>query len=136
MGFIVMFKNRKILDTWEVQRYYLMMYQGLKLNRFYWELVNTIRKVLLLSISAFLSTYSVNYRALIAAMILLVIMRLQQFLLPYKSKMNNYLEFHEIITGSFTIFSTIIFEEKGAATINLIVFIASKLDRLVFCMIT
>ena len=45
---ITMVKLRKKLDSWDVQKYLLMLYQGLKLDRFYWELINTVRKCLLL----------------------------------------------------------------------------------------
>ena len=45
---ITMIKLRKTLDTWDVQKYLLMLYQGLKLDRYYWELINTVRKCLLL----------------------------------------------------------------------------------------
>ena len=45
---IIMVKLRKKLDSWDVQKYLLMLYQGLKLDRFYWELINTVRKCLLL----------------------------------------------------------------------------------------
>ena len=45
---ITMVKVRKILDTWDVQKYLLMLYQGLEIDKFYWELVNTVRKSLLL----------------------------------------------------------------------------------------
>lgn len=121
-----MLKNRKKLDTWEVQRYFLMLYQGLKLKCFYWELINSVRKVLLLSISAFLATYSINYRALFGSIILIVILRIQLKLKPYKADLNNHLELQEIITGAFTIFSTLIFEESEAAVVNFIIFIISK----------
>ena len=45
---IVLLKYKKSLDTWNVQKYLLVLYQGLKLERFYWELINTTRKTLLL----------------------------------------------------------------------------------------
>ena len=44
----IMIKFRKSLDTWDVQKYLLMLYQGLKLECYYWELINTVRKILLL----------------------------------------------------------------------------------------
>ena len=45
---IVMIRLRKSLDTWNVQKYLLMLYQGLKLECYYWELINSARKILLL----------------------------------------------------------------------------------------
>ena len=48
LALAVMLKYKKSLDTWNVQKYLLVLYQGLKLKRFYWELINTARKTLLL----------------------------------------------------------------------------------------
>ena len=45
---MIMLKYRNKLDTWDVKKYLVMLYQGLRLERYYWELINTIRKVLLL----------------------------------------------------------------------------------------
>ena len=52
-------------------------------------------------------------------------LKLQQTLKPYKLEDNNKLEFNEIITGAFTIFASIIFndEENNVPTIDFLVFI-------------
>ena len=53
-------------------------------------------------------------------------LRVQQYLKPYKLESNNMLEFNEIITGTFTIFAIIIFnnEDTNITTIDLIVYLA------------
>ena len=48
LALAVMLKYKKSLNEWNVQKYLLVLYQGLKLERFYWELINTARKTLLL----------------------------------------------------------------------------------------
>lgn len=124
---VLLIKNRHKLDTVEVQKYFLTLFQGLRHERFYWELVNCARKALLLCIASFLSTTSVYYRALIATLILMFLLRLQQSLAPYKLYSVNYLEFYEILTGTFTIVTTVIFEEKNKnSNLNLMFFIACK----------
>ena len=55
--FIILFKNRKSLQEKYMQNYFLMLYQGLKDNVFYWELVNTLRKVILVSINVLCQQY-------------------------------------------------------------------------------
>ena len=97
-------KLRKWLDQWSVQKYLLVLYQGLKLDRFYWELINTARKTILLSLPVFLSTESLNYKVLSATVVMIVNLRIQQKLEPYKADENNSLEYNEILTGSLTIF--------------------------------
>ena len=111
-----------------------MLYQGLNKNRFYWELVNTLRKSLLLSISVFLSTVSLQYRALAATFLMIVFSRLQNKLSPYKLKENNRLESYEILTGSMTIFSSMVFEDEqnSVTAINMIIFILGNLASDIF----
>jgi len=63
-AFVLLYKNRNKLEEPEIQKYYLMIYQGLKINRFYWEFVNTTRKIMILAINVFLSLESLFYRLL------------------------------------------------------------------------
>ena len=128
IALVIMLKYKKQLDTWDIQKYLLVLYQGLKLDRFYWELINTARKTLLLWLLTFLSTYSLNYRVLSATLIMIVVLRVQQRLEPYKSSNNNKLEFNEIITGTFTIFATMIFQDKftNQPTIDFLIFLTGK----------
>ena len=48
LALVILFKYKNSLNTWNVQKYLLVLYQGLKSERFYWELINTTRKTLLL----------------------------------------------------------------------------------------
>ena len=87
-----------------MQKYLLVIYQGLKYNRFYWELINTTRKIILLSLPVFLSTESLNYKVLSTTIVMIAMLRIQQKLEPYKAEENNSLEYNEIMTGCLTIF--------------------------------
>ena len=53
-------------------------------------------------------------------------LKLQQVLKPYNNSSMNKLEFHEIITGAFTIFASIIFDDgdNKVPTIDFLVFVA------------
>ena len=106
----------------------MMLYQGLRVERFYWELVNMARKIILLSISVLFSTLSVNYKVLVASTIMIVFLRLQIKLAPYKLKLHNKLEFNEISTGTFTMFTILIFEfaDKQIQIFNFLVLLACK----------
>lgn len=106
----------------------MMLYQGLRVERFYWELVNMARKIILLSISVLFSTLSVNYKVLVASTIMIVFLRLQIKLAPYKLKLHNKLEYNEISTGTFTMFTILIFEfaDKQIQVFNFLVLLACK----------
>ena len=86
------------------------------------------RKIILLSISVLFSTLSVNYKVLVASTIMIVFLRLQIKLAPYKLKLHNKLEFNEISTGTFTMFTILIFEfaDKQIQVFNFLVLLACK----------
>lgn len=91
-AFIILYKNKDNLEQPQIQSYYLMIYQGLKPNRFYWEFWNTGRKIIILWVNIFLSTQSINYRLLTIITLLTIFYRIQLTLEPYKEKVNNKLE--------------------------------------------
>ena len=100
-----------------------MIYQGFKPSTFYWEFINTARKVLILSINVFLSTFSLYYRVLPILVLLLVFFRLQIRLQPYKLPLNNVLERAEVIAGTFTLYGGLLYIGKfDFALFNVIVF--------------
>ena len=81
---IILFKNRNNLDSGPVRHIFLMLYQGYKHDKFYWEFVNTLRKVLLLVFSTILSLFSVYYAALTSMTMLWVMISIQNRIQPYK----------------------------------------------------
>ena len=122
-AFLILYKNRNNLDDIEIRKYYLMIYQGLKPKRFYWEFANTARKVIILSINVFLSTYSLFYRVLSIFILLVVFYRVQIKLEPYKLPLNNVLERTEVIAGTFTLFGGVLYlGEEAVVLFNVIVF--------------
>ena len=108
-AFAVLFKNRKSLHKLDVQRYLLMLYQGLKDNVFYWELINTTRKICMIAINALLSTFPLIYSAASAVVVLVFLMRVQLRLHPYKRDLNNRLEMEAMTTGTATLFCGVLF---------------------------
>ena len=62
---IVLIKYRHKLDDIVIKKYFLLIYQGLKPNRFYWEFVNTLRKLVILSINVLLFQFNPEYRILL-----------------------------------------------------------------------
>lgn len=102
--FIFLVKNRKKLDSPKVQSYFLILYQGLRPQAYYWEFVNTIRKIFMVAINVFMSTLPITYAALTAVLVLVSIIRVQVSLQPYKSSINNELEIEASIAGTVTLF--------------------------------
>ena len=60
-----------------------------------------------------------------ATLIMIIALKIQRILRPYKLDSNNKLEFSEIITGTMTVFACIIFshEEDNVFILDLAVFL-------------
>ena len=112
LALVILFKNRKDLDQGYIKSYMLVLYQGLKPKVFYWEFINTLRKVLILVLAVFLSTQSSFYQILWSVLILYLILRIQIRLKPYKYEENNFLEQHATNSGILTILCWIIFTQQ------------------------
>ena len=120
---VVLFRNRHSLYESHVQKYFLMLYQGLREKVFYWEIVNTLRKVSMIAINVFLSTFPLVYTAISAVLILIILIRVQMRLQPYKNELNNKLEIDAMVTGCATLFGGVLFvsdEDNFAIVITFI----------------
>jgi hypothetical protein len=80
VSFFILFKNRKNLNDEKFFARYRMMYQGLKRKHFYWENINTFRKISIVSINVFLGLYPDYIKAIYAMLILSIIFKLQETL--------------------------------------------------------
>jgi hypothetical protein len=111
-----------------VKQYFLILYQGLKRDKFYWEFANTLRKVLLL-ITFMLSS---NITLLLSMVILTITGRVQIYLKPYRDEQNNEVEILALVAGMITMASGLVYSQKNANdSLNLIfmvlVFISNSL---------
>ena len=61
VGLFILCKHRHNLNEEETLARYKMMYQGLRMDVYYWEFVNLLRKLCVISINVFLSTVDANY---------------------------------------------------------------------------
>ena len=62
---ILLARNIKKGEHNKVKQYMLILYQGLKHEKYYWEFVNSLRKVLILMSFSLLITYRPSYRIMI-----------------------------------------------------------------------
>ncbi|CAI2361394.1 unnamed protein product [Moneuplotes crassus] len=142
-AFILLYRSRDKLNKTEIKRYFLVLYQGLKLKVFYWEFVNTSRKITILIVVVFLAQASVHLKALLITTVLVAFFRLQVFLSPYKLKENNGLERLEMTTGLITLFGGLLFisDDDREPVIDLMVFLfiivcnINFMINWVFCML-
>ena len=124
-AFWFLLKYRKHLEEIYVKRYFLILYQGLRPEIFYWEFVNTGRKVFIIICNVILANYNPMYRVLMSVLIILIVFRVQIYLKPYKDLINNEIEMKAIMVGSFTLYWGIVFVSNSAnmAQVNIILLI-------------
>ena len=112
-AFMTLYKYRKSLDKEIMKNYYLILYQGLRKGVFYWEMVNTVRKVLILAFNTILSILPIFFRIILCIVVMIAILRIQMHLNPYTLNYNNDIEMKAIMAGILTLYCGIIFEEQS-----------------------
>ena len=60
LAYYVLFKNRHRLDEDELKRPYGFLYLGYKYDKFYWEFIILYRKIAMIFISVFMSSFSIK----------------------------------------------------------------------------
>jgi len=83
----------------KVKKYFLILYQGLRPKIFYWEFINSLRKILILG-SLLLDD---SYKILCSVTVLVTIWKIQNQLRPYKSNGNNEIEILGVNVGIITL---------------------------------
>jgi len=89
VGLFMLFRRRHSLNTPGVKRYFIVMYQGLKEKKFYWEFVNILRKIILLFLNVFLSQYSHAIKGGVAVIVIIILYRIQIKIKPFEHEHNN-----------------------------------------------
>ncbi|CAI2378198.1 unnamed protein product [Moneuplotes crassus] len=127
---IVMYKKvYKAGEDNKLGQYFLILYQGLNTKQFYWEFVNSSRKILIL-ISFLLPDYS---KILFSSSVLLITWRIQTFLQPYKYRLNNEVEIFGVNIGIITLCCGMIFNQKDTSkSINNFLLVAMIVFNFIF----
>jgi len=104
-GLILLSRHIKDEGHNNVKEYFLILYQGLKPDKFYWEFLNTFRKIVMIS----LLLLDVNIQIVFTTTLLIIMARVLIMLKPYKRMENNNIEIHAMLTLAITILSTLVF---------------------------
>ena len=107
ISLILLYYNIKKADDNKVKQYFLILYQGLKRDKFYWEFINTTRKILILLVFPLPS----NMKMLVSITVLFLLTRLQMTLQPYNDVENNKIEILATNAGIITIFSGLLYSQ-------------------------
>lgn len=91
---------------------FLILYQGFKKSHFYWEFVNSLRKIFILL--CFLMPSEVKFVS--AAAVLIISWRVQNHLQPYKVKANNEIEMLGVNIGVITLCCGMAYDQQDGST--------------------
>lgn len=109
IALLLVVTNSRELKFIAVKAKYGFLYNGYRMERYYWEFVIIYRKVLIIFISVFVSTVSVEVQALSVMLVIIVAFYLQHANQPYDVQELNDLELLSIFTSGITIYSGLYF---------------------------
>ena len=101
---IILWRNRKDLDSLQSREKYGFLYNGYKKNYYFWESVNMIKKIIIIFISAFLKLAGVITQALVLFFILILYLIMNIKLMPFAFQTLNDMEMLSLITCMLTIY--------------------------------
>ena len=95
-----------------MNKYFLILYQGLKPKTYYWEFVNTARKVILVIVLMLPDLL----KALLSTVIISTTIRIQIYLRPYRDEDHNKLELLAMVSGLVTVMSSLTFTQEDTVS--------------------
>lgn len=120
---------RKDDEDSKLKHDFLILYQGLKTKHFYWEFVNSLKKIIIL-ISFLLPD---AYKILLSASTLLFTWRLQSYLQPYKHTHNNDIEMFGVNVAIVTLLCGMIFNQPDTSdSLNTVLLIIMLVLNVIF----
>ncbi len=99
-----MYKHRLNLLEIDNRLRFGFLYTGYRNKKFYWEFVILYRKILIICISVFLTTISIEIQALSALLLLIVSLYAQMKTRPFTHKILNIMEARGILAANVTIY--------------------------------
>lgn len=107
--------NKDILAVYQIYYSYvrewdqlLFLHRDFTLDRFYWELVEVIRKLLLVSVVVIVGNYAPGYDLVFGIVVLFVFFAMHVYALPYKRGKHNFLKAAEMFAEYMTLFITML----------------------------
>lgn len=106
---ILLYRRRKQLNSAAEKIKYGFLYKGFKSNRYYWEFVIMLRKIIIICSSVFLKSTSPGIQALIVFVVILFAYLFQRRLEPYSVDQLNEMELKSIMVSVVTIYAGLFF---------------------------
>ena len=113
--FYQIYKSRKNLFEHDIKFKYGFLFNGYLRNRYYWEFIIFIKKLLIVFLTVFMeSEFNSNVQSILVVTLLILFLILQIYYKPYFHHTLNNLETFACLTGMVTILAGIIFTETSS----------------------
>jgi len=106
---MLLFKERKRLDSVQARQMFGFLFRGYKQLFYYWEVVIIYRKVALIFIQVFLVQYGNNTQAVEVFLLLIFLILVSMNKKPFQTEALNNLETVSLVVSMITIFCGIFF---------------------------
>ncbi|OMJ89203.1 hypothetical protein SteCoe_8680 [Stentor coeruleus] len=106
---LILYRRRNQLSSEAEKIKYGFLYKGFKSNRYYWEFVIMLRKIIIICSSVFLKNTSPGIQALIVFVVILFAYTFQRRLEPYSVGQLNEMELRSIMVSVVTIYAGLFF---------------------------
>lgn len=111
VGIVWILINWKWLDSAGFKRYFIVIYQGLKLNWAFWEFVNIIWKMIVIVINVFVPWEYPTLKLGAGFVFLIIFLWLTIFMKPYKNNLHLKLEIRELFCSITTLYTAVYFNQ-------------------------
>lgn len=126
-------RNERNLDDLIVYAKYAFVYEGLKLEKFYWEFITMIRKILVIFVSVFVNNISYQAQAFVTFLILIGFSLIHQRSKPYEVSSLNKLEMTAMISLCIMAYTAMFFLSGGSdPSIELILIVVCVVVNIFF----
>lgn len=132
LGYVMLWKNRTSLDDPSTKAKYGFLYHGYQSDRFYWEFVIMLRKLLIISVAILMRYSTVSLQLIFVLILLLAALALNQYYKPFELSELNRTENYSIILSIICLTSGLMIESGASRPLHIFLFIVLVVSNLLF----
>jgi hypothetical protein len=132
VAYVMLWKNRNQLDDPSTKAKYGFLYHGYHGERFYWEFIIMLRKLLIISVAVVMRNSTVSLQLIFVLIVLLAALALNQFYKPFELHELNRTENYSIILSIICLTSGLMIEAGASKALHIFLFIVLVVSNLLF----
>lgn len=132
VAYLMLRKNKSKLEEPSTKAKYGFLYQGYQSDRFYWEFIIMLRKILIISVTLLLRISTVSLQLIFVLIILTGALVLNLYYKPFELYELNRTENFSIILSIICFSSGLIIESEASLSLHILLFIVLVLSNFLF----